>query len=70
MKTITARQGQTIYDLAIKHYGDIEGIDWILEDNPGLDIENEIDGMQVILRDDVKNQVIVDQLKNKQLTTY
>lgn len=70
MKTVIARQGQTIFDLSIQHYGDVEGISWIIEDNSDLDIESDINGLSVKIRNDVLNQVIVDKLKSKQLTTY
>lgn len=35
-KTITVRNGQTIYDIAIQEYGSIDGTRLLLADNPTL----------------------------------
>lgn len=34
--TYQAQNGQSLLDLAIQFYGDIQGIYWILQDNPQL----------------------------------
>ena len=48
---IRATQGQTIYDLAIKHYGCYEGVFVLMEDN-NLSLTSElIAGQNIIIRD-------------------
>lgn len=69
MRVVTGVHGQTIYDLAIQHYGDAMGVDWILIDNPDLDPAAELQDLKVYIRDQVINRPIVEHLK-KTITTY
>ena len=47
MKTVITIDGQTIYDLAVQHYGNMEAIAEILELNP--DIRNDAKGVNADL---------------------
>lgn len=70
LTTVIGRAGQTIYDLAIQHYGDAQGVDWILEDNPSLDPSLELEDMLVFIRKDVINRPIKNYLSHTTITTY
>lgn len=54
---------QTIFDIAIQFYGDIEGVIWLLEDNPSLTIETMV--KEIIIREDFIRKDIVDYLISK-----
>ena len=41
MKTITVKQNQTIFDIAVEQYGTCEAIPGILESNPGIRNDKE-----------------------------
>lgn len=62
--------GQTAFDLAIQHYGDISGIDFIIEDNPTLRLEELVNDKDVFIRDEVINGRNVKHLANHKITTY
>lgn len=52
MTQITVREGQSLYDIALQWYGDIEGYFWLLEDNR-LTVESEIRAGQTLqIRED------------------
>ena len=36
--SIKIKKGQSVYDVSIQEYGTIEGVDFLLEDNPELDL--------------------------------
>jgi len=42
MKTITTTENQTIFDIAVQYYGNLEAVEEILQLNP--QIENELQG--------------------------
>lgn len=41
MKTITAKLNQTIYDIALEQYGNVEAVAEIMANNPGLQNDPE-----------------------------
>lgn len=62
---VTVREGQSAFDIAIQEYGSIEGIAWLLEDNQdiGLNLNSNIrPGTELIIRNAVINQAVVDKL--------
>lgn len=65
MKTITVQPRQTIFDIAIQYYGDVEGVDFLLLDNPDLSLNNDlVYGQKLTIRDEVKNSVIAGEFLN------
>jgi hypothetical protein len=46
----TSLQEQTIFDVALQHYGNIEGVRWLLQDNPTLLGEDGLFGFGVDYR--------------------
>lgn len=45
-------QGQTLLDLAIEKYGHLDGVFWIIEDNPGLSVSSiPSPGTEIFIRD-------------------
>ena len=67
MKIITVKFGQTIFDIALQEYGDLEGIKTLLEDNEGLDLSQElVEGSKLnISIDKIIQQPIVNEFLNK-----
>lgn len=66
MAQIKVKQDQTLYDIALLAYGSVEGVIWLLEDNPAVDLETEPEAGDVLsLRDDAINKEVVDYYNNK-----
>ena len=66
MKQINVQQGQTIWDLAIQYYGDIQAVFWILEDNVRLGLNSSlIAGSSINIRTNTINQPLRDYLLTK-----
>lgn len=62
MKTILVRSGQTIFDIALQYYGDIEGLKYLLEDNDGLDLSVPLLPKQKIqIRNSIINKPVVNE---------
>lgn len=57
MKTIIAQSGQTIYDVAIQEYGDLEGVHFILVDNPELQLSQDIANVEMSIRSEVPQEL-------------
>lgn len=54
MNKVTVKNDQTIYDIAVQEYGSIEGIFWLMEDNPELNLQDDlVVGGQLLIRDSV-----------------
>ena len=72
MTNYTIKEGQTLLDIAIQKYGSIEGIAFLLEDNPGIIevTDSLISGTMLNIRDDsyIIDQTVVDYLKEKSIT--
>lgn len=58
MKQITAKPGQSIFDICLEQYGSAEGIRYILEDNPDLEVENLAAGDAVNVRNSILDKDI------------
>ncbi|MGB1294854.1 MAG: hypothetical protein ACPG6V_05190 [Flavobacteriales bacterium] len=56
---------QTLFDIAIQFYGNIEGVSWLLEDNPEINIGDEF--TEIRIRDEYINKDIVQYLKQKNI---
>jgi len=51
---IKVSQGQTIFDLAALYYGCYEGVYIIIEDNPTIGLDTELEPLtQIVIRDEV-----------------
>lgn len=62
-------EGQGLIDLALQVYGNIEAVDWLIEDNTGLTFNSSLlPGMELKLRDIKKDKDIATYFKNKQLS--
>ena len=48
MKTITVQDRQTIWDIAMQEYGSVEGVFELIDDNPGLTIDSNLTGGQLL----------------------
>ncbi len=70
MKKITVWPGQTIYDIVLKHYGSLLGLQYLLEDNPGILIPS-VEGMELKIRKNTFiDRSVVDYFSNRQIATY
>lgn len=43
MTDYRVRYGQTIFDVAVQNYGTVEGVAILLEDNPGLTLNSDLE---------------------------
>jgi len=67
-KTITVLDGQTIWDIAIQHYGSIEGVFQIIKDNEGVDLKKGVNVGQLIkILAEPINKPIVDYYSDNNL---
>lgn len=65
MKRIIVQPRQTIFDIAIQYYGAVEGVDFLLLDNPDLSLNESLSyGQKLNIRDEIKNQTIVNEFSN------
>lgn len=65
MNSYTAIAGQTLYDVALEVYGDIEGIWWLLEDNPGLELGLSLPaGLALSIRAATMNRQTIKNLRD------
>ena len=70
-KTVVGFPGQTVFDLAIKHYGSVTGIFALMNDNPDVDFEQVLDGVALKIRKDLANDKNVkNHFKNRDINTY
>lgn len=65
MGNIKPHRNQTLIDIACQVYGGVEGIVWVLEDNPKNYIGDHIDNLQI--RDNYIESKIAESIKNKDL---
>lgn len=60
-KRITVLAGQTIFDIAVRYYGTIEGIKDMIDRNPDLIVDLNVDipsGTQLIIGDPIENDIV------------
>ena len=70
-KKYTATKGQTIFDIAVQEYGNIDGIAWLCEDNDirvlpynfGTTEFSDLGGKSLLIREVTINQKVVDELR-------
>lgn len=68
MKKVTVWPLQGIYDLAIQVYGSVEGVTWLLEDNPDLSWDSTLSpGQKLRVRDDQVNKQVTLYYQSKEL---
>mgnify|MGYP000713537893 CR=1 FL=1 len=65
MEIIKSHNNQTLFDIAIQYYGHIEGVSWLLEDNPEINIGDEF--TEIRIRDEFINKDIVQYIKQKNI---
>ncbi len=46
--TYTVKPQQSLFDIAIEVYGDVEGSFWLIEDNPGISLTERLRPAQVL----------------------
>ncbi|RIV21401.1 LysM domain-containing protein [Fibrisoma montanum] len=67
MKTYSVRDGQSLWDIAVEVYGDVEAVYWLLDDNRSQ-IQGITDrlypGMLLTIRDVPKNTRVATYLKD------
>jgi len=69
MKIITSIIGQNLYDIATQHYGGREGLVWLLQDNPSLSLENDLEGnSEINIRDKKVNRTIANYFSTQNIT--
>ncbi|MFC0182511.1 hypothetical protein SAMN04515674_101471 [Pseudarcicella hirudinis] len=53
------KQKQTLYDVALQFYGDIAGVQWLIEDNALTSLTDPITNLSLEIRDDkIKPQTV------------
>ncbi len=66
IKTITVKGGQTVPDIAIQEYGNLEAVVLVLQANPGLSITTDLThGQELIIWTDVAVQVVTEILSTE-----
>lgn len=66
MITVLVQNNQSIWDLAIQHYGSADGVKQLIEDNPWLNFEDNIaPGSKVKISENVIDKNVVDFLAKK-----
>ncbi|MGB0869462.1 MAG: hypothetical protein ACPGSD_07680 [Flavobacteriales bacterium] len=66
MEIIKSIKNQTLFDIAIQMYGHIEGVIWLLEDNPETSFETI--GSTIFLRKDMVRKDVVKYLQEKRIS--
>jgi len=74
MKVIKGIKGQTVFDISIKYYGSVEGLNMLMEDNiyDGENIVNigDLEGRAIRIREGAEvNESISDYFSTKQIVT-
>jgi hypothetical protein len=70
MRSIVAKYGQSLFDIALEYYGNIQGVFWLVEDNELNGItDNVFDGDLLLIRDEVLNNNTVELLKTYTVAT-
>lgn len=65
-----ALPGQTFADIAIQVYGHIEGIGFLLEDNPQITVHDDLFvGQKIIVREQILDSDVVALLTNQKPTS-
>lgn len=65
MKTVKTYPGQSLIDIAVQEYGDIAGVEYIIEDN-NIGISDYLSpGTELVIREDPINQTVIDELINR-----
>lgn len=67
--TITLSKNQSVFDAAIKHYGSVEGIRFLIEDNGPEVLNADPDGLTLKIRKEVINQSVVDYFENREIVS-
>ena len=72
MKAVTTNSRQSIFDIALKHYGSIEAVAWLVADNPTGNYltVGSLDNVKFNIRESVENQTVVDFFDDKELVTF
>lgn len=71
MITIKGLPEQTIYDVAIKRYGDVSGIAELIRDNSGIHEVEKVQDMDIQIRKNyVLNRPVVRFFEGKEIVTY
>jgi len=67
MKQIIVQESQTIVDIALQELGSVEGLFALLDANPDLYLDSELDAGQKVLvnESDIVNQDIVNYYRRK-----
>jgi len=57
MRAISVLKNQSLFDIAIKEYGSVYAVTWLLEDNPTLKsiVDNVYEGDELLIRDQKHN---------------
>lgn len=65
-KQVTVKRGQTIFDVSLAEYGHSEGVEWILEDNPSVQLHTVAEGDILSIRKaEYKDKSIVQYYQQK-----
>lgn len=66
-KKIKVLPSQTVFDMSLQYYGSAEGVRYILEDNPGIEIENIAPGDEINIRPTVTIDKDIKKLFNNKI---
>ena len=65
MNSYTAISGQTLFDVALEAYGDVEGVWWLLNDNPDLKLGQTLQaGTKLNIRAATLNRQTIKNLRD------
>ncbi len=67
MREIKTYKGQSLTDIAIQEYGDVSGVEYLIEDN-GIGLSDWLaPGTLIKIRETAINQLVIDSLKQKKI---
>lgn len=70
MQIIQVKRNQTLFDIALEQYGNVEAVVWLVEDNQLNGVTDNIwEGQELKLRAAVMNQRMVNYLKKYTVAT-
>lgn len=69
MQIVKFKPGQTVFDVALEQYGNIEGVALIAEDNPSISLDEAEEGTEVLIRDEVIDKKTKNYFSNKTIVS-
>lgn len=70
MRTISVKKDQSLFDIALQEYGDVEGVFWLVTDNKLNGVtSNVFKDQELLIRDEVINRNMKEYLSQFDIAT-